>query len=69
MIQFSMTAPEFLQSYHTNKPKVFKNAIVENKVNWGYINEFLQRSCIDQNYFQLSLDGIVDKSEYIESYY
>lgn len=51
MIQFSMTAPEFLQSYHTKKPKVFKNAIVENKVNWGYINEFLQRSCIDQNYF------------------
>lgn len=69
MIKLGMDSKSFLDNYHTKNPKVFKNAIIDNKVTWRYINEMLQRSNIEKDYFQLSYNGIVDKSEYVESYY
>lgn len=69
MINFNSTPQDFLQNYHSKQPKLFKQAIINNQVNWQYINEFLTRSDIEQDYFQLSYNGLVNKSEYIESYY
>lgn len=67
MINFDITQQDFLQNYHGQKPKIFRKAIVNNQVNWQYVNEFLTRSDIHQDYFQLSYNGIVPKSEYVES--
>lgn len=69
MIKFSITQQDFLQNYHGKQPKIFRQAIINNQVNWQYVNEFLTRSDIEQDYFQLSYDGIVAKTEYIESFY
>lgn len=69
MINFDTSKKNFLQNYHGKQPKIFKNAIIDNKVTWSYINEMLQRSDIHQDHFQLSYNGIVPKSEYIESYH
>lgn len=68
MIQFNIDSKDFLNSYFGKQPKIFKNAIIDNKVTWAYINEMLQRSDINQSYFHLSYDGVVPKSEYVESY-
>lgn len=67
-IQFNIDSKDFLNSYFGKQPKIFKNAIIDNKVTWAYINEMLQRSDINQSYFHLSYDGVVPKSEYVESY-
>lgn len=69
MINFDVTQQDFLQNYHGQKPKIFRQAIVNNQVNWQYVNEFLTRSNIEQEYFQLSYNGIVPKTEYVESFY
>lgn len=68
MINFNTSKRDFLQNYFGKQPKIFRNAIIDNQVNWQYVNEFLNRSNIHQDYFQLSYNGIVPKSEYVESY-
>lgn len=39
MINFDITQQDFLQDYHGKQPKVFRQAIVHNQVNWQYVNE------------------------------
>ncbi|EGM79253.1 Cupin superfamily protein [Rheinheimera sp. A13L] len=67
-INFKVSPEEFLNLYQEKKPLLMKGCLAQDLISWQDVNQILTGRDVNSDDFKLSLNGIVPKSEYVESY-
>lgn len=67
-INFKVSSEEFLNLYQEKKPLLMKGCVASGVINWQDVNQILTRRDVNSDDFKLSLNGILPKSDYTESY-
>jgi ribosomal protein L16 Arg81 hydroxylase len=68
-IDFAICASDFATLYQEKKPLLMKGAVSAQPVSWRDVNQIFERSDVLSQDFKISCDGVLPKSEYVESYW
>ena len=70
IIDFNISRTDFVKYYQGKKPLLIKKAFeVTQAFTWTDANQIIERSSVESDDFKILHNGLVPKSEYVETFY